>query len=213
MVMSEKAQIRHVLKDSQIRVFEKIRGRLNRLNSSSIPRQEGSAKQIVTIRNKWGPMYDKEGRIQDPKLISQKIETPSDDDLAALARHVRVFILEKEDINLLKVIKQVRTAFSKAGLEIPTWLDQIKQAWKLEDIIESFDSPRSGQEFLDLWFNAEDFHGNDVKKSELDRIKTFHSKEAVLVWVRLALAQAMSVLFEFGRLIENKTDIYDGSNI
>ena len=204
-----RSKVLHLLRAKDSRRILAFGSEVERLRVTSVSGQ-GETRTLLTVQNHldWSPV--EQGN--PPLLLGRTVETPTDDDLAAMQRQFRVFILDDEPTHFPSVRNLVSRAFYEAGVEDPGGvIRRAKAAWRLP-MLRDIDCPVPGQELLDWWFNAELFHRDAEKKDKLDQLRASAGEAQLRVWLLLGFSYAGVVLIDFHIFLRDKTDLYSGAS-
>lgn len=140
------------------------------------------------------------------RVTSGDVEMPTNDELLAILTQFRVFVLNDEPVNFLRIRKMVEKALHDAGCDDHN-LGHLKDEWQKNE-----GYPVGGLEIIDLVFNGLLFHRDADKEREYEDLCGAHGGEEwgekqVKTWCIMAVRRRMEILFEFDRFLRGQTDL------
>jgi hypothetical protein len=137
--------------------------------------------------------YDRE------KGLRFEAELPPKEQIAEFLMEFRFFYLQNEPTHFLKILRLIgRHANSPDVREV---LKVFRRQWNDSLFRKAFeikfnDKPITTSLLIDLWFNAEYFHSDDVKGRELKKLKDIFSDEFAKYMLLDAAFEATKIVFK-----------------
>lgn len=203
--MTVEYQIRHRLNDKERHTVEQFGDAAEKLWRTKVAGQvEHKTLLQVDIHYDWNSI----DAVTGPRRVGETVTAPDDDDLAALQRQLRRFIMAREPTNFMRIAKTVGPALAAAApARFSGFVDGRELEWKLPEL-RAFGCPVHGQELMRLWFNADLFHSDPGKQRRLDALVVSHGRAQIVKWQRFALASAMASVLRLHMFLRDKTDAY-----